>query len=275
MNFMNKTNPIGFFDSGIGGLTVVKAVTRLLPNENIVYFGDTARVPYGSKSNDTVIEYSIQAANFLLRKNIKLLVVACNTASSVALTELRKFLTVPVIGMIEPGARMAVSESKNKRVGVIGTRATINNKAYAHEIKKLDPKVKVFEQACPLFVPLAEEGWLDHKATELIAKTYLSEMKENKIDSLVLGCTHYPILADIIQKVVGKSVKLVDSGTPAARLVEDYLNGRGLRNQSVHHGQSEFYVSDVPTKFREIAEIFLGKKITHLHKVELEELTNE
>ncbi len=275
MNFMNKTNPIGFFDSGIGGLTVVKAVTRLLPNENIVYFGDTARVPYGSKSNDTVIEYSIQAANFLLRKNIKLLVVACNTASSVALTELRKFLTVPVIGMIEPGARMAVSESKNKRVGVIGTRATINNKAYAHEIKKLDPKVKVFEQACPLFVPLAEEGWLDHKATELIAKTYLSEMKENKIDSLVLGCTHYPILADIIQKVVGKSVKLVNSGTPAARLVEDYLNGRGLRNQSVHHGQSEFYVSDVPTKFREIAEIFLGKKITHLHKVELEELTNE
>ncbi|KAF0139717.1 MAG: glutamate racemase [Ignavibacteriales bacterium] len=275
MNFMNKTNPIGFFDSGIGGLTVVKAVTRLMPNENIVYFGDTARVPYGSKSNDTVVEYSIQAANFLLRKNIKLLVVACNTASSVALNELRKFLTVPVIGMIEPGAKMALSESKNKRIGVIGTRATINNKAYAHELKRLNPKAKVFEEACPLFVPLAEEGWLDHKATELIAKTYLSEMKENKIDSLILGCTHYPILADIIQKVVGKSVKLVDSGTPAARLVEDYLNGRGLRNQSVHHGQSEFYVSDVPTKFREIAEIFLGKKITHLHKVELEELTNE
>ena len=272
---MNKTNPIGFFDSGIGGLTVVKAVTRLMPNENIVYFGDTARVPYGSKSNDTVVEYSIQAANFLLRKNIKLLVVACNTASSVALNELRKFLTVPVIGMIEPGAKMALSESKNKRIGVIGTRATINNKAYAHELKRLNPKAKVFEEACPLFVPLAEEGWLDHKATELIAKTYLSEMKENKIDSLILGCTHYPILADIIQKVVGKSVKLVDSGTPAARLVEDHLNGRGLRNQSVHHGQSEFYVSDVPTKFREIAEIFLGKKITHLHKVELEELTNE
>ena len=272
---MNKTNPIGFFDSGIGGLTVVKSVTQLLPNENIVYFGDTARVPYGSKSNETVVEYSIQAANFLLRKNIKLLVVACNTASSVALKELRKFLTVPVIGMIEPGAKLALSESKNKHIGVIGTRATINNKAYAHELKRLNPKVKVFEQACPLFVPLAEEGWLDHKATELIAKTYLSEMKEHKIDSLILGCTHYPILADIIQKVVGKSVKLVDSGTPAARLVEDYLNGRGLRNQSVHHGQSEFYVSDVPTKFREIAETFLGRKITHLHKVELEELTNE
>jgi len=272
---MNKTNPIGFFDSGIGGLTVVKSVTSLMPNENIVYFGDTARVPYGSKSNDTVVEYSIQAANFLLRKNIKLLIVACNTASSVALTELRKFLTVPVIGMIEPGSRMALSESKNKQIGVIGTRATINNKAYAHELKKLNPKVKVYEQACPLFVPLAEEGWLDHKATELIAKTYLAKMKEHKIDSLILGCTHYPILKDIIQKVVGKGVKLIDSGTPAARLVEDYLNGRGLRNHSVHHGQSEFYVSDVPTKFREIAETFLGKKITHLHKVELEELTNE
>ncbi len=272
---MTRTNPIGFFDSGIGGLTVVKSVMELMPNENIVYFGDTARVPYGSKSNDTVVEYSIQAANFLLRKNIKLLVVACNTASSVALNELRKFLTVPVIGMIEPGARFALSESQNKNIGVIGTRATINNKAYAHELKKLNSRVKVFEQACPLFVPLAEEGWTDQKATELIAKEYLTPLKEKNIDSLILGCTHYPILADVIQKVVGKKIKLVHSGTPAAKLVEDYLNGRGLRNHSVHHGKSEFYVSDVPIKFKEIAERFLGKKITQLHKVELEELTNE
>ncbi|TSA26994.1 MAG: glutamate racemase [Ignavibacteriales bacterium] len=275
MNFMNKTNPIGFFDSGIGGLTVVRSVTRIMPNENIVYFGDTARVPYGSKSNDTVVEYSLQAANFLLRKNIKLLVVACNTASSVALKELRKFLMIPVIGMIEPGAKMALQESRNGIVGVIGTRSTINNKAYAHELKKLNPKVKVYEKACPLFVPLAEEGWLDHKVTELVAKEYLGEFHKKKIDSLILGCTHYPILYDVIQKVVGKNVKLIDSGTPAARLVEDYLNGRQLRNQSVHQGQSEFYVSDVPVKFREVAERFLGKKITHLHKVELDELTNE
>jgi glutamate racemase len=275
LNFMTRTNPIGFFDSGIGGLTVVKSIMELMPNENIVYFGDTARVPYGSKSNDTVVEYSIQAANFLLRKNIKLLVVACNTASSVALEELRKFLTVPVIGMIEPGARMALSESKSKRIGVIGTRGTINNKAYARELKKLNPKVKVFEQACPLFVPLAEEGWIDHKSTQLIAKEYLEEIKGEDIDTLILGCTHYPILANVIQKVVGKKIKLVHSGTPAAKLVEDYLNGRGLRNHSVHHGQSEFYVSDVPVKFREIAERFLGKKISQLHKVELEELTNE
>ena len=275
MNFMNRTNPIGIFDSGIGGLTVLKAVSRLMPNENIVYFGDTARVPYGSKSNDTVIEYSLQAANFLLRKNIKLLVVACNTASSVAMKELKRFLTIPVIGMIEPGAKTALQGSKKGIIGVIGTRATINNKAYSNELKKLNPKIKVYEKACPLFVPLAEEGWIDHKVTQLVAKEYLSELREKKIDSLVLGCTHYPILIDTIQKVIGKNVKLIDSGTPAARLVEDYLNGRQLRNQSVHQGSNEFYVSDVPAKFKEVAERFLGRKIVHMHKVELEELTNE
>jgi glutamate racemase len=272
---MNRTNPIGIFDSGIGGLTVVKSILRLMPNENIVYFGDTARVPYGSKSNDTVIEYSLQAANFLLRKNIKLLVVACNTASAVAMKDLKRFLTIPVVGMIEPGAKMALQESNKKIIGVIGTRATVNNRAYASELKKINPRARIYEQACPLFVPLAEEGWIDHKVTEVIAKEYLSELKEKKIDSLILGCTHYPILQDVIQKVIGKSVKLIDSGTPAASLVEDYLNGRQLRNQSVHQGISEFYVSDVPLKFREVAERFLGRKITHLHKVELEELTNE
>ncbi len=275
MNFMNRTNPIGFFDSGIGGLTVVKSVIELLPNENIVYFGDTARVPYGSKSNETVIEYTLQAANFLLRKNIKLLVVACNTASSVALKELKRFLTIPVIGMIEPGSKMALQETKRGIIGVIGTRSTINNKAYSNEIKKLNPKVKVIEKACPLFVPLAEEGWINHKATELIAKEYLTELKEKKIDTLVLACTHYPILSDVIQKVMGKNVKLVHSGNPAAKIIEEYLNGRGLRNNSNHLGKREFYVSDVPTKFHEVAERFLGTKITHLHKVELEELTNE
>jgi len=272
---MNRTNPIGIFDSGIGGLTVLKTVSRLMPNENIVYFGDTARVPYGSKSNDIVIEYSLQAANFLLRKNIKLLVVACNTASSVALKELKRFLTVPVIGMIEPGAKTALLESKKGIIGVIGTRATINNKAYSNELKKLNPKIKVYEKACPLFVPLAEEGWIDHKVTQLVAKEYFTELREKNIDSLVLGCTHYPILIDTIQKVIGKNVKLIDSGTPAAKLVEDYLNGRQLRNQSVHQGSNEFYVSDVPAKFREVAERFLGKKIVNMHKVELEELTNE
>lgn len=275
MNFMNRTNPIGFFDSGIGGLTVVRSVIKLLPNENIVYFGDTARVPYGSKSNDTVIEYSIQAANFLLRKNIKLLVVACNTASAAALKELKRILTIPVIGMIEPGADAALRVSKSKSIGVIGTRATINNKAYSNELKRLNPKVKVFEKACPLFVPFAEEGWINHKSTELAAREYLSEFKEKKIDSLILGCTHYPILTDVIQKAVGKSVELIDSGSPAAKIVEDYLNGRGLRNISNQIGQKEFYVSDAPNKFKEIAERFLGSRIKHIYKVDLEDLTNE
>lgn len=275
MNFMDRTNPIGFFDSGIGGLTVVKSVTELLPNENIVYFGDTARVPYGGKSNDTVVEYTLQAANFLLRKNIKLLVVACNTASSVALKELKRFLTIPVVGMIEPGSKMALQETKKGIVGVIGTRSTIGNKAYSNEIKRLNPKTKVYEKACPLFVPLAEEGWIDNKVTGLVAKEYLTELKEKKIDTLVLACTHYPILNEVIQKAVGKNVKLVHSGIPAARIVEEYLNGRGLRNISNQLGKREFYVSDVPSKFQEIAERFLGKKITHLHKVELDELTNE
>lgn len=170
---MEKEQPIGVFDSGIGGLTVVKRIASFLPEENIVYFGDTARVPYGSKSNDTVIEYGLQDAKFLMHKNVKALVVACNTVSSVALQNLKNIYNVPIIGMIEPGAKMACLETKNKRVGVIGTRATVSNQAYSNAIKKLDPAIKVFEKACPLFVPLAEEGWIKHKATFEIAEEYL------------------------------------------------------------------------------------------------------
>jgi glutamate racemase len=269
---MNRSNPIGFFDSGIGGLTVVKEVMSLLPNENIIYFGDTARVPYGSKSNSTVIEYTLQAAHFLMKKNIKMLVVACNTASSIALGELRKTIDIPVIGVIEPGAKMALEETKNGRIGVIGTRATINNKAYSTQLKKSIKKVRIFEKACPLFVPLAEEGWLDHKATELIAKEYLDEFKLHDIDTLILGCTHYPILAGVIAKVVGKKVKLINSGTPASYIIRNYLEGRGLCSQSVQIGYHEFYVSDVPAKFKTVAERFLGRKVDNLHKIDLEEL---
>ena len=272
MNFMNKTNPIGFFDSGIGGLTVVKEVISKLPNENIVYFGDTARVPYGSKSNSTVIEYTLEAAHFLMKKNIKLLVVACNTASSVALEELRKNINVPIVGMIEPGAKMALETTGNKNVGVIGTLSTINNKAYSNELKRLDATINVVEKACPLFVPLAEEGWIDHPATTLIAEEYLSGFKKKNIDTLILGCTHYPVLAGVIQKVLGDEVKLIHSGVPSAKIVEDYLNGRGIRQISNQLGRYEFYVSDVPAKFKEIAERFLGRPVEHLHKIDLEEL---
>ena len=267
---MNYSNPIGIFDSGIGGLTVVKSLDSTLGNESIIYFGDTARVPYGSKSNETVIEYSIQDAKFLLSKNVKLIVVACNTASSVALDALRENLDIPVIGMIEPGAKSAISETHNGKIGVIGTTATITNKAYSNLLHKLDNKLKVYEKACPLFVPLAEEGWIDHKATKLIAEEYLNELKAKKIDTLVLGCTHYPILKDVIQEVIGEGVKLIDSGSAAAVEVEHHLLGRGLKNTSNLLGSHEYYVSDVPNKFKESAERFLGREVTHVKKIDLE-----
>lgn len=272
MTNQQKSNPIGIFDSGIGGLTVVKKIFENLPNENIIYFGDTARVPYGSKSNQTVVEYSIQNTKFLLKKNVKMVVVACNTASSVALDVLRNEFNVPIIGMIEPGSKTALNMTKNNHIGVIGTNATINNKAYSHRLKKLNNKIKVYESACPLFVPLAEEGWTNHKAAQLIANEYLKKFKEHEIDTLILGCTHYPILNDIIQKSVGKKVKLIDSGTSAAIEVNNLLEALDLRNDSKRKGNHQFYVSDVPRKFQEVAERFLGKKISHIEKVDLEEL---
>ncbi|MBI9072464.1 MAG: glutamate racemase [Melioribacteraceae bacterium] len=267
-----KNNPIGIFDSGIGGLTVVKRMFQFLPNENTVYFGDTARVPYGSKSNSTVIEYSLQDGKFLIDKNVKIIVVACNTASSVALDELSDKFNVPIIGMIEPGAKLALSKTVSGRIGVIGTNATVNNKAYSKELKKLNPKVEVFEKSCPLFVPLAEEGWLNHKATLLIAEEYLHELKEHNIDTLILGCTHYPILAEIIHKVMGPEIHLIDSGTAASIIVKDYLIENDLLSDENKNPVHNFYVSDVPSKFKEVAELFLGTEVENLTKIDLEEL---
>lgn len=273
MNFMEKEKPIGVFDSGIGGLTVVKRISATLPEENIVYFGDTARVPYGSKSNSTVIEYAMQDAKFLINKNVKTIVVACNTVSSTALSELRKNFHLPIIGMIEPGAKLAVQKTKNGKIGVIGTRATINNKAYSKEIKKIEPGIEVFEKACPLFVPLAEEGWIKHKATYEIAEEYLKELRDLKIDTLVLGCTHYPILAEIIQEVIGKDVMLIDSGVASAEVVKKELDRTDLHTNSYALGHQDFYVSDIPVKFKEVAELFLGMPVNEVNKVDLEVLT--
>ena len=270
---MEKEKPIGVFDSGIGGLTVVKRIASYLPQEDIVYFGDTARVPYGSKSNDTVIEYGLQDAEFLMHKNIKALVVACNTVSSVALNELKKKFDVPIIGMIEPGAKMASRNSTNKKIGVIGTRSTISNQAYSKTIKKIDPSIHVFERSCPLFVPLAEEGWTKHKATYEIAREYLKEFLKIGIDTLVLGCTHYPILADVIQEIIGKDVKLIDSGIAAAESVKEELDRYNLNTNKFSMGNQLFYVSDIPMKFKEIAELFLGKPISEVQKIDIESLT--
>jgi glutamate racemase len=275
LSITDKHKPIGVFDSGIGGLTVVKRLASTLPNENIIYFGDTARVPYGSKSNSTVIEYSIQNTKFLLQKNIKALVVACNTASSIAIPDLKKIFDIPIIGMIKPGSRMALRKTQNKKIGVIGTRATISNLAYSKEIKKMNNKAEVFEKPCPLFVPLAEEGWIKHKATYEIAEEYLKELREDGIDTLVLGCTHYPILSEIIQKVIGSKVTLIDSGVASSELIKLELEKFDLLSDSGTTGGQEYYVSDIPAKFKEVAELFLGREIDHVHKVDLEVLISE
>jgi glutamate racemase len=275
LNHIDKQKPIGVFDSGIGGLTVVKRLASTLPNESIIYFGDTARVPYGSKSNSTVIEYSIQNTKFLLQKNIKALVVACNTASSIAIPDLKKMFDIPIIGMIEPGSRMALQESHTKKIGVIGTRATISNLAYSKEIKKMNDSAEVFEKPCPLFVPLAEEGWIKHQATFEIAEEYLKELRENGIDTLVLGCTHYPILSEVIQKVVGSKVTLIDSGVASSEVIKSELEKLNLLSDSNSSGVQEYYVSDIPAKFKEVAELFLGREIDHVHKVDLEVLISE
>lgn len=272
MSTKQNSKPIGVFDSGIGGLTVVKRLSTVLPNEHIIYFGDTARVPYGSKSNSTVIEYSIQDTNFLLHKNVKLVVVACNTASSIALPELQKKFEVPIIGMIMPGANMAAEKSKNGKIGVIGTRATINNQAYSKAIKKIDNKIEVYEKACPLFVPLAEEGWTHHRATYEIAEEYLKELKSHHVDTLVLGCTHYPILSDVIREVIGAKVTLIDSGVAAAEVVKNEIHKRGLQTNETDHGTLDLFVSDIPTKFQEVAELFLGKKVKSALKIDLDEM---
>jgi glutamate racemase len=273
MDIQNKEKPIGVFDSGIGGLTVVKKLSWTFPDENIIYFGDTARVPYGSKSNSTVIEYSIQDARFLMNKGVKIIVAACNTASSVALNAVKKEFNLPVIGMIEPGAKAAVEKTNSGKIGVIGTRATINNKAYSKEIKKISPALEVYEKACPLFVPLAEEGWIKHAAVYQIAEEYLKELRGKKIDTLVLGCTHYPILSDVIQEVIGQGVALIDSGVASAEAVDKELKRAGLSANRNKPGIQEFYVSDIPIKFKEVAELFFGRKIEEIKKIELEELT--
>lgn len=268
--YSDNSNPIGVFDSGIGGLTVIKRLIEHLPQENIIYFGDTARVPYGTKSNDTVIKYAIQDAEFLISKNVKMIVVACNTVSSVAIEVLQDKYNIPVIGMIKPGARYAYSKSQNKKIGVIGTSATIENKAYSNELFKIDKNVEITEKACPLFVPLAEEGWQNHKATLLTAKEYLVELKDYEIDTLILGCTHYPVLWKTIQKVMGKNVKLIDSGIAASIEVEQYLTLIGIKNQNYNLGYQEFYVSDMPRKFKYLAELFLGRNIGEVKQIKID-----
>lgn len=263
---MNK-RPIGIFDSGVGGLTVFKEIRNRFPFEDIVYFGDTARVPYGPKSKNTIIDYSVQNARFLLQKNVKVIIVACNTSSAQALPFLREKLSVPVIGVIQPGANTAVSCSQNGRIGVIGTEGTIKSKAYQQSIQNILPNSNVFAKSCPLFVSLVEEGWEQHKIAKLVTEEYLMELKDKAIDTLVLGCTHYPILKLVISEVMGKEVKLIDSAEAIAQFLEKNLP----EPEKEQKGSDRFYVSDNEIKFKEIASRILEKEVDLLQKVKLGE----
>jgi glutamate racemase len=256
-----RDQAIGVFDSGIGGLTVVRALFGALPHERIVYFGDTARVPYGSKSKETVTRFSIQNVQFLLEQKVKLVVVACNTASALSLAELEQRFQVPIIGVISPGAQAAGEATKNDRIGVIGTRATIASGAYERAIREAKPRALVYGQACPLFVPLAEEGWHEGAVAEMVAGEYLRPLVESGVDCLLLGCTHYPLLAGVIRKVMGDGVTLVDSATATALFTKRLLEERGLVHPGTEEPRHAFFVSDRPLKFSEVAERFLGEPL--------------
>lgn len=258
---MTDHRPIGIFDSGVGGLTVVDKMGQILPAEDLIYFGDTARVPYGTKSKETVTKFSVENVEFLMEHNVKLVIVACNTASSLSLEFLKRCFRVPIIGVIEPGARQAVSATRNNRIGVIGTHATISSGAYERAVKRISQRHAVFTQACPLFVPLVEEGWVDKPVTRTIADIYLKPFKTKSIDTLIMGCTHYPILKDVIKKAAGPSVVLVDSAKEVAKEAKNILDAGGLLNSAKGKGKHKFFVSDEPARFVRMAETFLCKKI--------------
>ena len=263
----NPDNPIGVFDSGIGGLTVVRALMEAMPFESIIYFGDTARVPYGLKSVETITRYATQIAEFLLRRKVKLLIVACNTMSSVAYQAIQDLSPVPVLDVVDAGARSAVAETHNKRVGVIGTPATINSNAYTRAINKYDPQIRIFSQPCPLFVPLVEEGWLDHEVTRLTALEYLTPVMAKRIDALVLGCTHYPLLKPLLEEILGDRIRLVDSARAITEQTRELLSKNNLRSSHQKPAEYRFYVTDVPIRFQAIGERFLGRALSTVQVV--------
>lgn len=267
---MSEERPICMFDSGIGGLTVLRAIGDRLPDERIIYFGDTARLPYGTKSRDTITRFSLEIAGFLMGKNPKMIVVACNTASAYSLGDLKRAVDIPVVGVIEPGARAAVRATRNRKVGVIGTRATIQSGAYLDAVQADDPGVKVFSKDCPLFVPLIEEGWMDQQVTFDIAGEYLKHLVECGVDTLVLGCTHYPLLKKVIGRVMGREVILVDSAEETALEVEHALADLGQLSKSLHGPRCEIFVSDMHLNLRLQVERFLGFSIPRIRVVNSE-----
>ena len=270
--FNMNMQPIGVFDSGFGGLTILKALRKKLPCERFIYFGDSANVPYGGKSKAAVTRFSLAIARFLQTQNVKLIVVACNTASSLALRELQKQIQVPVIGVIETGAEVACHSTRNGRIGVLGTEGTIKSAAYDKAIFKRMPRARIFGQPCALFAPLVEAGWANTEPARLIAQTYLAPVQKFGADTLILGCTHYPVLKNVIAKIMGKNVKLVDSAQIMAQTVADFLAKSGQAAEG--KGSVRFYASDDPARFREGAKKILREDIknVHLKKLSYEDL---
>jgi glutamate racemase len=265
---MNRS-PIGIFDSGIGGLTVARAVFEQLPHESTVYFGDTARVPYGPKSPETVRRYSLEILRWLLDQRVKAVVIACNTSTAHALETLQAESPVPVIGVIEPGAGAAAAQANGKPIGVIGTAGTIASNAYAKAIHRVRREAQVEQKACPLFVPLVEEGWFEHHAAALIAEEYLAPLRAAGVGSLVLGCTHYPLLRPLLQRVMGPQVRLIDSGEETARVVAAVLRERGLQAPDSGGAEHRFVVSDDEARFRQVGARFIGERLGRAEVVPL------
>lgn len=269
-----KEKPIGMFDSGVGGLTVAREVMRNIPNERLVYFGDTARVPYGSKSKDTILRYSRQIIRFLLSQKVKAIVVACNTASAFALEEIQHEIDIPIIGVVKPGAKVACETTKNNRIGVIGTRGTISSGLYTEFIREINPQAQVIGKACPLFVPLVEENMRKDSVTYEMAQRYLASLKEQEIDTLILGCTHYPLLRSVIGEVMGEQVQLVNPAYETALSLRRLLEEKELLSgETPEKGKNphRFFVSDAPESFREFADSILPADVEGAVKINIEE----
>ena len=262
----NSFKSIGIFDSGLGGLTVAKEIFRLLPYEDVIYFGDTARVPYGNKSKKTITKFSLENADFLKKHNVKLIVVACNTACSLSLSALKNKIDIPIVGVIEPAVKKAIEISKNGRIGIIGTNSTINSKAYDRKINKIDKKIIISSKSCSLFVPLVEEGWLNEDITYKVAQIYLDCLKKNNIDTLILACTHYPLLKKVIRKIMGSKVKLIDSASEVAKVVKAVLSEDKALIKNKRISKYTYYVSDEPFRFAKIGAKFLGRSISKVKR---------
>jgi glutamate racemase len=264
---MSRDGAIGVFDSGVGGLTVLHEIVKALPHEEAIYLGDTGRYPYGTKSAETITRFSLENVEFLVGRGIKLLVVACNSASAVALDAIRARFPIPVIGVIEPGARAAVAGTRNGRVGVIGTEATIGSGAYSTALRALQPSIEIFVRPCPLFVPLAEEGWTDGSIARQVAETYLASLARSGIDTLILGCTHYPLLKPLIEEVMGPDVTIVDSGEETARDVAEALRTHELARAD-GQGGATFFATDVPERFVRMGQRFFGAAVESVVRIE-------